>query len=47
MMDPFASRREEMVTHPPQKVRGTMIAEGSFSEVMNDKAVQASYLGGA
>ncbi len=27
--------------------RGTMIAEGSFSEVMNDKAVQASYLGGA
>lgn len=26
--------------------RGTMIAEGSFSEVMNDKAVQASYLGG-
>ncbi len=25
--------------------RGTMIAEGSFSEVMNDKAVQASYLG--
>lgn len=27
--------------------RGTMIAEGSFSEVLNDKAVQASYLGGA
>ncbi|WP_052265166.1 ATP-binding cassette domain-containing protein [Ruegeria sp. ANG-R] len=27
--------------------RGTMIAEGSFSDVMNDKAVQASYLGGA
>ncbi|KUJ77154.1 ABC transporter ATP-binding protein [Ruegeria profundi] len=26
--------------------RGTMIAEGTFSEVMNDKAVQASYLGG-
>lgn len=24
MMDPFASRREEMVTHPPQKVRGTI-----------------------
>ena len=27
--------------------RGTMIAEGAFSEVMNDAAVQASYLGGA
>ncbi len=27
--------------------RGTMIAEGTFTEVMNDKAVQASYLGGA
>ena len=27
--------------------RGTLIAEGSFNEVMNDKAVQASYLGGA
>ncbi len=27
--------------------RGTMIAEGSFAEVMNDKAVQASYLGAA
>ncbi len=27
--------------------RGTMIAEGTFSEVMNDKAVQASYLGAA
>lgn len=27
--------------------RGTMITEGSFSEVMNDKAVQASYLGRA
>ena len=27
--------------------RGTMIAEGTFSEVLNDAAVQASYLGGA
>ncbi len=27
--------------------RGTMIAEGTFTEVMNDKAVQASYLGSA
>lgn len=27
--------------------RGTMIAEGAFSEVMNDAAVQASYLGGS
>ena len=27
--------------------RGKMIAEGPFSEVINDKAVQASYLGGA
>ena len=27
--------------------RGTMIAEGAFSEVMNDAAVQASYLGAA
>ena len=27
--------------------RGTMIAEGAFSEVLNDAAVQASYLGGS